>query len=56
MEFSYLHTGSKQFLSSGIESRANEVFSSTIRKAIVKELNFLFAAEVGDKTSAAEYF
>lgn len=56
VEFSYLHTGSKQFLSSGIESRANEVFSSTIRKAIVKELNFLFAAEVGDKTSAAEYF
>jgi hypothetical protein len=56
MEFSYLHTGSKQFLSSGIESRSNEVFSSTIRKAIIKEINFLLAAETGDKTSAAEFF
>ena len=56
VEFSYLHTGSKQFLSSGIESRTNEVFSSTIRKAVVKELNCLVAAEIGDKTSAAEYF
>lgn len=56
MEFSYLHTGSKQFLSSGIESRTNEVFSTTIRKAIIKEINFLLAAEAGDKTSAAEFF
>ena len=56
IEFSYLHTGSKQFLSSGIESRSNEVFSSTIRKAIIKEINFLLAAETGDKTSAAEFF
>ena len=56
IEFSYLHTGSKQFLSSGIESRSNEVYASTIRKAIIKEINLLLAAEAGNKTSAAEYF
>ena len=56
MEFSYLHTGGKQFLSSGIESRTNEVFSTTIRKSIIKEINFLLAAEAGNKTSAAEFF
>ena len=56
IETSYLHNGSKQFLSSGIESRTNKVFSSTIRKSIKKELNLLVSGELGTKSSVAESF
>ncbi|MFM7016182.1 MAG: hypothetical protein ACKOX3_07640 [Bacteroidota bacterium] len=55
-ELSYLHTGSKQFLSSGIESRTNELASTTVRKSLKKEWNLLLSVEAGRKTSDAAYF
>jgi hypothetical protein len=56
IELSYLHTGIRQFLSSGIESRTNKVISGTIRKAIRKEINLLLTTDIGEKTSNTESF